>query len=200
MPFSSFSIELYLRVSLAFPNPFGPEPRHRDLIQTYHRPLKSFSLWSLRASFQCSLHGKLGGVMLQLPFSSVLFSWCFSFTAEFCLAWKGNPRFGWSWFTPHYHCFNTCTFHNRTINLVVWLHSSKPSFSTASNECHIFLSFLAHPELQHFDSYLLPPLTQTSCSLHVAIPLLTNEKEHRYSNFWYSCHHWCCCKVLLAAI
>lgn len=221
MLFPSCSTGFHLQVSLAFPNPFGPESLHGDLAQTYHRPLKSFSLCSPCTSFASAathVHGKLWRVMLQLPSSFVLFReallfYCSilpclegkpSFTAQSCLALKGNPSFGWSWLTPHYYCFNTCTFHNRTINLVVWLDSNKPSFSTASNESHIFVSFLAHPELQHFDSYLLPPPTQNSCSLHDAIPSLTNEKKHwdekRYSNFWYSCHHWCCCKVLLAAI
>lgn len=104
----------------------------------------------------------------------------------------------WFWLKLTYSSlFDTCTFHNRTINLVVWLDSNKPSFSTVSYECHIFPSFLAHPVLQHFDSYPLPPLTQNSCSLHI-IPLLTNEEEH--SNFWHSCRHRCCSKVLLAAI
>lgn len=81
MPFSSFSIELYLWVSLAFPNPFGPEPRHRDLIQTYHRPLKSFSLCSLHASFAgAAAMGSWGGLCY-----SFLFPLCYSVGASLLL-------------------------------------------------------------------------------------------------------------------
>lgn len=80
------------------------------------------------------------------------------FTAQSCLAWKGDSSSGWSWLNPHYHFSNTRTFHKRTVNLVVWLESDKSSVSTTSHKRHIFLSFLAHCELQHFDSYLLPPL------------------------------------------
>lgn len=127
----------------------------------------------------------------------------FSFTARSYLAWKENSSFRWSWLTPHYHYFNACTFYSRTINLTVWLGLNKRSFSTNSHECHIFMNYLAHPGLQQLNGYLLFSPTQNSCSIHEAIPLLSNEKRHRdqkqYSNFCYSCHLWGCCKDSLAA-
>lgn len=127
----------------------------------------------------------------------------FSFTAQSCLAWKENPSFGWSCVTLHYHNFNTCTFHSRTVNLTVWLDCNKPNFSTDSHECHILLSYLAHPGLQQLDGYLLFSPTQSSCSLHEAIALLSNEKRHwdqkHYSNLCYSWHLWGCCEESLAA-
>lgn len=138
-----------------------------DLIQTHHRPLKSFSLCSPCTSFATEAiweHRKLWNVTLQLPFSSMIFRKAFLSYCSILSCLEGEPHFGWSWVTPHCHWFNTSTFHSRAINLTVWLDSNKPSFLTASSKCHIFLSLLAHPELQHFDSYLLPPTTQNSCS------------------------------------
>lgn len=133
--------------------------------------------------------------MSQLPFSSAI-QRCFSFSLlDLALPGREIPVLDEAGL--HYHYFNVCTSHNRTINLTVWLGCNKPSFLTHLHEYHIFLRFLAHPGLQQLDSYLLFSSIQNSCSLHEALPLLSNEKRH--SNFCYSCHPWGYCKESLAA-
>lgn len=152
MPFPSSSHGLHLQISQMFPNLFGPKSLHRVVTQTYCSPCTGF------ASAAICVHEKLWSVMSQLSFSPFPVQRG-SFSAQSFLAWKGNSSPGWSWLIPHYHYSNTRTFHERTVNLIVWMESNKSSVSTASNKCHILLSALAHPKLQHFDSFLLPPLT-----------------------------------------
>lgn len=196
------SLGLHLQVRLPFPDLFGLKSLHRDLIQTHHRLLESFA---------CALHtqalpvqpsgcrGSSGSLchsfLFPLSYSEVVFS----STARSCLAWKGNPRFRWSWLTLHFHCLNACTFLDRTTDLIVRLDCNKPSFSTDSHECHIFLSFLAHSGLQQFDSYLHFSQCKTAADYMMLFHCWVMKKRHRdqkrYWNFCYSCHYWACCRV-----
>lgn len=81
-----------------------------------------------------------------------------------CFAFAGREItfFDWSHLTPDYFYFNTCTFHNRTTNPVVWMYSNKSQFSTASNECHSLLRCL--PPV-HSDSYLLRTRTPKAAAV-----------------------------------